>query len=100
MQLQKQFSDDLVVITLNVDFDGEGVPSQEILDRISQILTDQNVACINCVATIPMEDVLSEFEFFGLPAAVLYGRAGNAIRKFDGEVDIERVVVPEIKGNL
>ena len=100
MQLQKQFSDDLVVITLNVDFDGEGEPSQETVTRISQVLAGQNITCVNYIASTPIEEVLSKFEFFGLPATVLYGRAGNAIRKFDGEVDIEHAVVPEIKDNL
>ena len=44
-----------------------------------------------------MEDVLSKFEFFGLPAALLYDRAGNSIEIFDGEVDIENAVRPAIE---
>ena len=96
MQLQKQFSNELVVLTLNVDFDGDGEPSPEILEKISKTLSHSNITCENYVARTPMESVLAEFDFFGLPAALLYDRNGNVIQKFDGEVDIENGVAPAI----
>ena len=80
MQLQKRFPNDLVVITLNVDFDDDGgKPSARLLDRVAKTLTEANVACVNYVASTPMEDILSELEFFGLPAALLYDREGDVV---------------------
>ena len=88
------------MITLNVDFDGEASLSQELIGKISQVLSDQGATCDNYIATTPMEDVLSKFDFFGLPAAILYDRSGNILQAFDGEVDIENSVKPTIQNKL
>lgn len=100
MQLQKQFADDLVVLTLNVDCDSEEAIPSPTIEKISHLLADQDIACANYIASTPMEDILGELELFGLPAAMLYDRSGNPIHKFDGEVDLKNAVVPMIESNL
>ena len=43
-----------------------------------------------------MEDVLSDFGVFSLPAVLIYDADGNLLRRFDGKVDYDGEIFPLI----
>lgn len=97
MQLQKQYPDQLVVVTLNVDFDAnEGSPNANQVAQATDTLERSDISCLNLLSTAAMEDVLSEFEFFGLPAAVIYTTDGEIAARFDGDADVTQKIAPAV----
>ena len=100
VQLQERFADELVVVSLNVDFDSEGHPDDEMIKKISRTLRIGQVDCVNFIASTPMEEVMEHFDLFSLPAAILYDVDGNLVQKFDGAVDLEGKVTTEINARL
>lgn len=97
VQLHQQYGDRVHVITLNVDFDETGEPSNELRERVLAMLKRSNVTCENLLCSDAMEDVLGELEILGLPAAMVYDAEGNLLRRFDGKVDYENEILPLIE---
>ena len=88
-QLQKRYSNDVAVLTLNVDFDEEsGIPSAKLVDRVTSGIADIAPNCENYICSTPMETVLGELDLFGLPAVVLFDNTGQIAHRFDGNVDV------------
>ena len=55
------------------------------------------MVCENVIASEPMDDVLKEFGIFSLPAVVIYDQQGQLHKLFDGSVDYEAQVLPEVE---
>ena len=88
MQLHEQNDERLTLVTLNVDFDkSAGEPAAKLIERVASVLSDNAMVCENLMSTTAMEDVLSEFEIFGLPAALLFDVKGDLKEVFDGETE-------------
>lgn len=97
MQLHEQYSDRVHVISLNVDFDDEGVPAPPLIDQVREMLVKQRVTCEAIMSTDPSDLVLDELNLFSLPAALLYDERGTLVKAFEGTVDFESDVEPVIR---
>lgn len=95
MQLQEKYVDQIDTLALNIDFDeATGSPSSDLVGKIEDTLQRMSVPVQNVVSSTPMEDVLGEFEVFGLPAVLVFDASGELSRKFDGDVDYDRDIFP------
>jgi hypothetical protein len=94
VQLQEKYPQQLHAIALNVDFDASGSPPPELVSQVTSAQRQIGVTCESVLCSDPMEDVLSDFEIFGLPAALVFDVQGNLIRRFDGNANYESNVVP------
>lgn len=87
--MQRRYSNDVAVLTLNVDFDEEsGIPSAELVDRVTSEIADTTPNCENYICSTPTETVLGELDLFGLPAVLLFDKTGRISHRFDGNVDV------------
>ena len=97
MQLHETYPDRLHVISLNVDFDGEGEPPSDLQRDVRAMLNKQGVTCETIMCSDPTDDVLDQLEIFSLPAALIYDQQGDLLRKFDSMVDYPGVIDPLVK---
>lgn len=97
MQLQEQYPNNVHVISLNVDFDGTSEhPSDDLQSKVAEILVKHDITSDNLLCSDAMEDVLEEFEIFGLPAVLIYDQGGTLYQRFDGKVDYTERVIPTV----
>ena len=98
MQLHDKYGDQVVGISLNVDFDGdaEGL-SPQLQSDVASVLTKLNITSENVISSDPMDDVLKDFDIFSLPAVVIYNSQGELHKVFDGTVSYADQVFPEVE---
>lgn len=98
MQLHEKYGDRVQAISLNVDFDGDGEgPSEQLRAEIVSVLKKLNIVCENVISSDPMDDVLKDFDIFSLPAVVIYNAQGELHKRFDGAVNYQEQVFPEVE---
>ena len=98
VDLHHQHSDHVHAIALNVDFDGDSQPSAELQQKVKAAIVEHKVQIENILCSDPMEDVLADLGIYSLPAALIFDRNGNELRRFDGLVDYEGEIIPFIDG--
>ena len=92
MQLQEQFRGELVVVTLNVDFDGQEELPVTVVEQITALLESLDAKEGSYISESSMEVILDEYELFGLPAAIMFDAKGQIAHKYDGEVNVNLVL--------
>ncbi len=93
--MQKQYPDDVVAISLNLDHDDDDMPpDDELQTEVRDKLVELNLAVTNVMSTDSYDEVTSHHDLFSLPAALIYNAEGQLIRKFDGDLNYEKAVFP------
>lgn len=101
MQLQEQETEKLTLITLNVDFDkSSDEPDAKLIERMMAVLRENQMTCENLMSTTATENILAEFDLFGLPAALIFDGDGNLVKSFDGETEGLQAEVLRIVASL
>lgn len=96
MQLQKKYPNDLVAITLDIDHDEDGAPTQKLQDEVLAKLKELKMNVTNVMSSDVTGDVLDRHELFSIPAALIYDRDGKLHQKFEGDLSYEKQVEPLI----
>ncbi len=101
MQLHEKFGDAVHPIAFNIDFDeAEGEPSEELIQKVTAELTENNITCENLMASTPMEPLLEHFGIeIGVPVVLVF-KDGNVVEKFEGGFSYEKEVHPAIERAL
>lgn len=98
MQLHERYGDRVHGISLNVDYEGdEEGPSEQLVEKIVSKLKQLNITCENVIASDAIDEVLSEFDIFSLPAVLIYDAQSELHKRFDGSVSYEEQVIPAVK---
>jgi hypothetical protein len=98
--LQKQYPQTVKAISLNVDHDEEGEPSQELQKKVLDKLTELNLNVTNILSSTVCDDVLDQRDIFGVPAALVYSIDGKLLKKFDGGFSYEEDIIPLVEKTL
>ena len=78
MQLQEKYPDDVLAVTLSVDFDGEdGKPSDELKTNVQSLLEELRINCVNIVCSDNVDQTLEALDVFSIPAVLIYDAAGK-----------------------
>ncbi|MDA1251560.1 MAG: hypothetical protein O2820_20315 [Planctomycetota bacterium] len=98
--MQKKYPQTVKAISLNVDHDEEGEPSQELQKEVLDKLTELNLNVTNILSSTIFDDVLDRRDIFGVPAALVFSADGKLLKKFDGGFSYEEDVIPLIEETL
>ena len=101
LQLQKKYPLTVKAISLNVDHDEDGEPSEELQQKVFDKLTELNLNVTNILSSTVYDAVLDQRDIIhGLPAALVFSTDGKLLKKFDGGFSYEEDVVPLIEKTL
>ena len=98
--MQNRFPEAVKVISLNVDHDEDGAPSEKMKKEVHDKLNEIKLDITNVMCSTPFDDVMGERDIFALPAALVYGADGRLLMKFDGGVSYPDDVIPLIAETL
>jgi hypothetical protein len=98
--LQKKYPETVTAISLNVDHDEDGEPSEELQKKVLDKLTELNLNVTNILSSTVFDDVLDQRDIFGIPAALVFSPDGKLLKKFDGGFSYEEDVIPLIEQTL
>ena len=99
MQLREQYREDVVAVTLNVDYDDENNQpvSDELKANVAKTLTRVGADCENLICSDRFEKALETWHILGLPAAVVFDRDGEVAKKFDAGFSYKEDVEPIVE---
>ena len=92
--MQKKYPDTVHAISLNVDHDEDGVPSEELQKEVLDKLIELDMTTTNVLSRTVFDGVLDQRDLFSLPAAIVYGTDGKILAQFDGGFSYEEDVIP------
>ncbi|QDU80680.1 Thiol-disulfide oxidoreductase ResA [Polystyrenella longa] len=107
--LQKQFPEDVVCVSLNLNYDGiEGEPPTSFEEDVLVQLRKYNATLTNYICTQESEEVYESLQFDSLPAVFVYDKAGNLVKRFDNsqlespddEFTYKKDIIPQVKALL
>jgi hypothetical protein len=96
VQLQEKYPERIHAITLNIEFDGEGEPTEELQEKVRSMLSRRGISCESILCSDQLKTTMSELEVAGLPAVLIFNAEGELIRKFDSDFGYEEQVTPLI----
>ena len=98
--MQEKYPETVKAISLNVDHDEEGEPSEKIQKEVLDKLTELNLNVTNVLSKTAFDDVMEQRDIFSLPAALVFSADGKLLEKFDGGVSYEEDIIPLIEKTL
>ena len=99
--MQKSHPEDVVAIAINVDHEAaDAAPSDELRQEVLATLTELNLEVTNVIASDAYDSMLERYDLFSLPAVIVYGRNGEKLEVFEGDLNYETQVVPLIERQL
>lgn len=98
--MQEKYPETVKAISLNVDHDEDGEPSEELQKKVLDKLTELNLKVTNVLSKTVFDDVMDQREIFSLPAALVFGADGKLLEKFDGGVSYEEDIIPLVEKTL
>lgn len=98
--MQKQFPEDVVAISLNLDHDTGEEPAADLQADVRKKLTELEMTTTNVMSSTVFDDVLEHFDLFSLPAAIVFDRDGSRLKTFEGDVSYEKQVIPLIEETI
>jgi thiol-disulfide isomerase/thioredoxin len=97
-QLQEEFGNQMVTISWNLDHDdSESGPTEALQQSVLDKLVQLNVTCQNVISSDPIQEVLSDYEVFGLPATLVFGSDGKLVHLFEGAFTYDKDVAPFVR---
>lgn len=94
MQLQEKYTDKIHAISLNIEFDDDGQPSEDLQTKVRSLLSRRGIHCENILCSDQLMTSMQELEIAALPAVLLFDTQGELIRKFDSNFSYESDVFP------
>jgi hypothetical protein len=95
LQLQEKYPQQLLAVTWNLDHnDANSDPPDSLAPSVLEKLTALNMTTRNVISSDPMDNVLSHYGIFGLPAAIVFGRDGQVVHVFEGAFSYDTEVEP------
>ena len=98
--MQNKFPETVKVISLNLDHDEKGAPSDKLKKKVHDKLNEIKLDITNVMSSTSYDDVRDERDIFALPAALVFGADGKLLKKFDGGVSYPDDVIPLIAETL
>lgn len=84
VKLHKQFPDDLVCISFNVDYVGiKSRPPEAYRERVEKFLKKQSATFDNVLCTTESDALFAALKLTSIPAVYVYDRDGNLAMRFD-----------------
>jgi thiol-disulfide isomerase/thioredoxin len=82
--LQKSHKDDVVCVSLNLDYIGlKAKPPEFYQERVLKFLAKQEAAFDNVLCSEEAEQMFEKLEIPSIPAVFVYGRDGKLVKTFD-----------------
>ena len=102
IELQKQYSNDVVAISFDIDFAGiKNKPPEYYRERVLRFLGSQaENKVLHRMCTTAADELFAEIKLNSIPAIYVYGRDGTLARRFEGsdgqgeELSYEKQVIP------
>ena len=98
--MREKYPETVKAISLNVDHDEDGGPSEELQKKVLDKLTELNLKVTNVLSKTVFDDVMDQREIYSLPAALVFGADGKLLEKFDGGVSYEEDIIPLVEKTL
>lgn len=82
--LKKQYPDDVVCVSFNVDYSGiKSKPAESYRPKVEKFLNKQEATFTNILSTKAADEVFEELKLVSIPAVYVYGRDGMLAKRFD-----------------
>ena len=98
MQLHQEHKDDVVPVTLSVDYDGAGQP-EDHLEAVREVLENIHATGENVICSDPYDTVMAELDVDAVSVIRVYNRKGELVKTFPPG-DYENDVIPFVKTML
>jgi len=86
VQLQRQHPDDVVCLSVNLDYSGAaGETPESFWPAVSEFLTKQGATFENVICKDPADDVFQRLKLGSIPAVLVYGPDGQLSKRFDND---------------
>lgn len=86
-QLQRESADDVVCISVSVDYvGGSKRPPEYYRERVETVLAKCEVAGHNFLCTTEADVLFTELDLSSIPAVYVYDRAGKVAQRFDASL--------------
>ena len=95
--MQKQYPDDVVAISLNLDHDSGDEPADDLQADVRGKLTELKMTTTNVMSSTVFDEVLEHFDLFSLPAAVIFDRDGSRLKTLEGDLSYEKQIFPLVE---
>jgi len=83
VQLHKELGDQVVCISVNVDYDGrKSKPAEIYRSRVEAFLESSGAKFDNFLCTTPSEDVFTKLKIASIPAVLVYDASGQLVSMF------------------
>lgn len=83
VNLQRQYGDRIVCISVDVDYDGRKTkPPESYKEEVEAFLTEQEATFTNFLCTTPSDDVFTELGIDSIPSVLVYGADGELVKQF------------------
>lgn len=93
--MQELHGDKVLALSWNLDHkDANQEPTEELRQAVLNKLEELNITCENVIASDPINEVLTRYEVFGLPATLVFGRDGELEKVFEGAFTYNNDVTP------
>lgn len=86
LELQKRYPDDVVCISLSVDYIGaEDQPPASYVPQVQRFLDRKQADIVNLLSTDPDEQIFRALEVASIPTVVVYDRDGKLVQTFNND---------------
>jgi thiol-disulfide isomerase/thioredoxin len=86
VELQRANPDDLVCISLNCNYIGDGKPEDE-KPEVLKFLMGKKAAIVNLISSDPDEELYKQVGIASIPVVQVYNSKGRLAKQFDNEKD-------------
>ncbi len=86
VELQKKYPDQVVCISLNVNYDGsESTPPKSNAEEVLEVLVKNEAKLINLLSSTADEELYGTLDLASIPVAYVYQTDGTLSKRFDNE---------------
>jgi len=87
IELKKKYGDQIVCISLNVDFVGiRSRPPERYRPRVEAFLKKSEATIPNILCTKAADELFEELELTSIPAVYVFGKDGKKVKRFDSSM--------------
>jgi len=84
IQLQQDYPDDVVCISVNMNYDGRGEPAK-VAPEVLDFLVDKQAKLVNFLSVTPDMKIYETLDLASIPVAFVYNADGSLAKRFDNE---------------
>lgn len=84
IQLQKDYPDKVVCISVNLNYDGRGEPAKQG-PEVLEFLVSKDAQLVNFLSVTPDMKIYETLDLASIPVAFVYDTSGSLAKRFDNE---------------